>query len=347
MTPTGAKEVLLVALAAAAVAAGAEEPVALRAEPFTVPPSTGPVTHVRVRNLLGKGYEGAVRLGLPEGWKAEPSERNVNIEPGQTARVPFTVQGGKNLKANRYPVTVRAVGGGATVVRKQEIVCASAPYYKPRIDGRLGEWHDAIPVTFATKGKKTVVYTYWNPRQFCLAVEVEEDDLEGRSGEEPCDAVQFAIAPRTAETGRKAVEKAGRYEFLLTAGTGWFGRDRCFALIEPGKPLAAARRQRDLDDLIVKTARLSIRRRRGVTRYECAIPAKVIRDIRLTVGREIRFSLLVHDPDGTGLRDLGQAMGLWPSQRNRLAWCTWAGARWGEQPPLDSKIEWGLCSSRR
>lgn len=319
----------------------------MRAEPFIVPPSTGPVTHVRVRNLLAQPYEGVVRLGLPEGWKTDPAERKVRLKPGETARVPFTVQGGKNLEGNRYPVTVTAVGGGATVVRKQEVVCASAPYYKPRIDGRLSEWHDAIPVAFATEGKKTVVYTYWNPREFCLAVEVEEDGRVGRSGEKPCDAVQFALAPRTAETGTKPADKARRYEFLLTAGTGWFGRDRCFALIQPGMPLELATQKRDLDDLIVKTARLSIRRRRGITRYECAIPAKAIGDIRLTVGREIRFSLLVHDPDGTGVRDLGGAMGLWPSQRHRLAWCTWPGARWGDEPPLDGKIEWGLCSSER
>ena len=55
--------------------------------------------------------------------------------------------------------------------------------------------------------------------------------------------------------------------------------------------------------------------------------------------------LLVHDPDGTGLRDWGASAGLGPVERNRLAWCRWKGAVWPEAPPFDGKIEWGLCSS--
>ena len=58
------------------------------------------------------------------------------------------------------------------------------------------------------------------------------------------------------------------------------------------------------------------------------------------------LAVLVHDPDGTGLRDLGEAVGLWPSQRNRFAWSRWQGASWGVEPPFDNKLEWGLCASK-
>lgn len=67
--------------------------------------------------------------------------------------------------------------------------------------------------------------------------------------------------------------------------------------------------------------------------------------LRPTTGREFCFSLLVHDPDGTGVRDLGRAASPLPARRNRLAWCSWRGVRWGPQRPLDGKIEWGFCSS--
>ena len=338
---------LYLTLWACCAMAWAAEPVALRAEHLIVPPATGPVTHVLVRNLLEKPYEGTVRLAAPEGWTVEPAERTVTLKPGETARVPFTAKAYAELETNAFPVEVAATGSGATVVRKQTIVCASAPYYKPRVDGKLKDWLDAIPVTFTTGGKKTVVRTFWNERQFCLAVEVEEDKQVGRGkGKGAFDAVQFAIASRKAVTGTKPAEKAARYEFLLAAGTGLFGRDRCFALLKPGDALAVAAQARELDTLVLKEARLSIRRSGGVTRYECAIPGRSIRDIRLTVGREIRFSILVHDPDGTGVRDWGEHAGLWPSQRNRLAWCTWAGAAWVDQPPFDGKIEWGLCTSK-
>jgi hypothetical protein len=68
--------------------------------------------------------------------------------------------------------------------------------------------------------------------------------------------------------------------------------------------------------------------------------------IRPSEGREFSFGLLVHDPDGTGLRDFGAAADLWPWQRNALAWSRWPGAKWPEQPPFDSKQPWGMCSSK-
>ena len=51
-------------------------------------------------------------------------------------------------------------------------------------------------------------------------------------------------------------------------------------------------------------------------------------------GGEFCLSLLVHDPDGVGIRDWGEAVGLWPCQRNRLAWSRWPGARWAEPTTL-------------
>ena len=89
-----------------------------------------------------------------------------------------------------------------------------------------------------------------------------------------------------------------------------------------------------------------VKRRKGITCYEAAIPFSAIPNIEPTEGREFCFSLLVHDPDGTGLRDLGQTAGLWPWQRTRLAWSSWEGVRWGDYVPFDNKAEWGFCSSK-
>ena len=118
---------LYLTLWACCAMAWAAEPVALRAEHLIVPPATGPVTHVLVRYLLEKPYEGTVRLAAPEGWTVEPAERTVTLKPGETARVPFTAKAYAELETNAFPVEVAATGSGATVVRKQTIVCASAP----------------------------------------------------------------------------------------------------------------------------------------------------------------------------------------------------------------------------
>ena len=313
-----------------------------------MPPSTGPVTHVAVRNLLKTPYQGAVRLRLPKGWKTNPAERAVKLKPGETKRVPFAVEGGRDKAANTYPVDAVAVGGGKTVVHKQVVVCASAPYGKPKIDGKLGDWDDAIPVTFTARGRKTVVRTLWNKRQFCLAVEVEEvKHVTWRAkGAGKFDAVQFAIAPAAARTGTKETDVSTRCEFLLAGMSGLFARDKVFALAKPGMPLAVTQEPRPLAALVAKNARVVVKRRGGTTVYECAVEASELPSIRMTVGREIRFSFLVHDPDDTGLRDWGQAAGLWPSQRNPLAWSQWEGMQWGKEAPFDSKTEWGLCSSK-
>ena len=86
------------------------------------------------------------------------------------------------------------------------------------------------------------------------------------------------------------------------------------------------------------------------TYYEVALPFLPMRNrIRPGEGREFCLSVLVHDPDGTGIRDWGQAAGLWPWERNRLAWSRWQGDGWGnveEDPPFDNTTPWGMCSSK-
>ncbi|MBM4037595.1 MAG: hypothetical protein FJ290_03695 [Planctomycetes bacterium] len=324
-----------------ALTAAGEEAVALRVEQFTVPPATGPTAYVRVENLREAEWRGRIALRLPEGWRIEPAERPVTLAPKAAQRVPFTIVKGANLDANRYHVEAVATGDdGSRVARKQEVACASAPFFKPTIDGRTGDWADAIPVSFTVGGKKTTVSTYWNRQEFCLLVEVEEEKHVGyREGAE-FDAVQFALAPRDAPTALQPGGKAARCEFLLAD-------PKCFVLAAPDTLLSAAQEVRELAALELKSAKLAIRRRGGVTRYEAALPLSALPGIEPMEGREFGFSVLVHDPDGTGLRDMGEAAGLWPWQRNRLAWSLWAGARWGKDAPFDNRIEWGFCSSKR
>ena len=110
---------------------------------------------------------------------------------------------------------------------------------------------------------------------------------------------------------------------------------------------ASAGQRRSLTGLELPEAQVGVARKDGVTYSECSIPFQALRAIRPEPGREFCFSVLVHDPDGTGLRDWGKSAGLWPSQRRRLAWCDWLGAAWPDDPPFDNKIEWGFCSSKQ
>ena len=319
-------------------------PVAVRPENLVVLPATGPLTHVQVQNLTDQTYQGTIHLICPDGWKLDAASKPVTIKPRQLARVPFAIEKGIDAESNSYPVKVRAVGGGREIVWDRPIAAVSTPYYKPAIDGSLEDWADAIPFTFVTGGKKTVVSTYWSRRNFSLLVAVEEAAHRPMGSGGPFDAVQIAISPADARTPRSPGGKATRYELLLTGSA---GGGKCFLLASPGDTVAAGQKVRPLKGLELAGAQLHVVRRKGVTYYECAVPMKALPTMRAEPGREYRFSLLVHDPDGTDLRDWGQAAGLWPWQRNRLAWCQWQGAAWPAEPPYDNKIECGFCSSKR
>ena len=339
--------VLLMCVAAAGNATSAPQ-VAVRAENFTVPPATGPVTHILTRNTGDTECTVTIEPKFPAGWQWTPGNREVTLASGEVKRLPFTIEKASDAKSNRYAIEITVVQGSDKTTHQQDVVCASAPYFKPKIDGKFKEWSDAIPVMFTTAGRKTVVSTYWDRRNFYLYVQVEEDKLHSyKRGATGVDAVQFALAPRNAVTASAEQAKAQRSEFLIVDVSGLFGKDRCFQLIKPGQPLSVTQQARSLDTLGFKDAKVAVKRQGKITHYECAIPFAAIPTIRPAVGREIRFSILVHDPDGTGIRDWGKAAGLWPEQRNRFAWCELDSVKWTADPPYDSKVEFGLCSSKR
>jgi hypothetical protein len=323
------------------------EPVAIRIESFTVAPSSQPLAYVVVKNLQEVPYEGSIVLAGPQGWRIAPASRRITLARGESERVPFDVQKGVTVEANRYAMEVRADGGGTTVVHRQQVACTSAPYFKPTIDGDPADWADAIPVTFETAGRKTVVSTFWSSRRLSLLVAVEEERLVGLSAEgTPSDAVQLAVSPKGAVTAASPAGQASRFEFLVVAA-GDSGAGKCFQLAAPGTPLAETQEPRALGPLACDDAEVAVSRAGSMTFYEIALPFRPMRDhIRPSEGREFCLSVLVHDPDGTGVRDWGRAAGLWPWQRTPLAWSRWPGAQWGDRTAFDNKTPWGMCSSK-
>ena len=87
-------------------------PLAVRVEQFTVPPATGPVGAVILRNRRRAAWTGKGTVDLGDGWRIEQPAGQVRVEPGQTTRVAYTVQQAKVVVANRYPVRVVASGPG-------------------------------------------------------------------------------------------------------------------------------------------------------------------------------------------------------------------------------------------
>jgi len=306
--------------------AAADDALRLRMENFTVMPSTGPVANVLVENHSDKELEATVQVRWPDGWKGAPTARKLTLQAGETAIAPFTIEKAVDAAANRYPVTVEARAGEHTTTRTQQIVCATAPYLKPQLDGRLDDWQDAAPITFETRGRKTTVMTCWNRRQFCLSVRADHM----KSG-----TLQFALAPAAAGGG-------GRSEFVVVAPK-QDGAAKCYQLLRPGDDPAIAEQARSLGGLECETIEAHATRDGETMCLEVAVPAKSIPGLRPTPGRGFRFSLLVHAENG--LRDLGSVMNLREDQRPPNSWCRWEGAKFGPVPPFDSNVEFGFSSS--
>ena len=209
------------------------------------------------------------------------------------------------------------------------------------IDGDLADWKDALPITFTTGGKQTVVRTYWSKKQFCLAVEVEEDQLtslEAAVDGKGMDAVFVAIGPAEAAAPG---EKPARYEFMLASSTAAANGGTCLMRKEAAPTDAAAPVQAGECPAV----KLAVKRTGKITSYEVAIPLNLMPELRPDAGREYRLGLLVQNAGGTGLRDLGEVMNLWPEHRRPHAWGNWPQINWGPQPPTDGSIEFGFCSS--
>jgi len=322
--------------------AWSDDPLWLRVCNFTVTPSTGPVAHVEVRNQQTTPFRGRLRAEFPTGWKVTPAEHVLELKPGETRKLPFAIEKATDNADNRYKVKLRVQGEGVAMNAEQVTLCASAPYFKPTIDGDFREWADSLPLTLVVAGKQTVARSYWNSKQFCLAVEVEEDALIGWSAdqnERAFDAVQFSLAQVDAT-------ETDHYEFLVAANpAAGASAAICCALRKPGDDAATIAQIRPLGGLVMENALAAVVRKDKVTRCEIAIPTRFMPDLKPTAGREIRFGLLVHDPGATGIRDFGALMNRWPTDRTPQGWSSWQGVRWGKTPPWNGLGEFGFCSS--
>ena len=116
----------LIFLTCAAVGSAASVPnVAVRVENFTVPPATGPVTHVLARNIGDAECTVTIEPEFPAGWRWTPASREVALAPGEVKRLPFTIEKASDEKSNRYPVEVAVIQGASRAVHRQDVVLFS------------------------------------------------------------------------------------------------------------------------------------------------------------------------------------------------------------------------------
>jgi len=310
-----------------------------RLDSLVVMPSTGPVAHVSVRNVSDSPATVTVRVGWPEGWTAEPASQQVQVPAASAVRTPFAITKAVDAVANSYPVTVETVANGRVTRQAQDVVCATSPHLTPEMDGKLDDWVDAVPVSFAHGGRKTTVMTCWNRKQVCIAVRIEEGALTvlkelGKGGR--IDAVQFALAPSGG---------GSRYEFVVVPVSSWRGAAQAYLFANVAGGARAVTKERDLAGAECESVAARARHRAGVTEYEIGVPVSLVPELRPTTGRTYCFSLLVHDAEQSSVRDLGTAMNRWECERDPAFWTRWRGSAFGDMTPFDGSIEFGFSSS--
>jgi hypothetical protein len=323
----------------------AADPVRIRVEPLTVPPATQPLISVVVRNLQEAPCTGTLSISGPADWRIAPDSQPLELAAGAERHLAFNIEKARNVEANVYPFTIQARVGDRLVRCEQSVFVASAPYSKATVDGRPDEWQDAIPVSFEQQGQRTTISTFWSRKRFYVLVAVQEQQQVGYTGAAgpPADAVQLAIASPEPPDAAGA-KTARRFEFVLTAAG---GVARCFQLAGWDTPRERAGETQSLEPLACGDAETAVVRDVGVTYYECSLPFSLLREaVEPAEGREFFLAMLVHDPDGTGIRDLGRAAGLWTQPDDAQAWSRWRGMAAEKVPPLGNQVRWGLCTSK-
>ncbi|MBF0198104.1 MAG: hypothetical protein HQL32_10345 [Planctomycetes bacterium] len=314
----------------------------MRADNLVVTPSTQPVTQVLVANNSAKDFNGSLSVKFPEGWKVDQVSKELSIKAGESQKIPFAIMSATDIEANSYALSLHLKGGEVEIRKDTSIVCSTAPYAKPKIDGQLDDWKDALPIRFKTGEYGNVVYTYWNRRAFCLALEVNEKKHLNHNTASP-DAIQFALSPEGAQTGKKGNEKSQRYEFLVIPQNQ--GEAKVLQLLDFNNELSLCQEAMDVGGEHLAKSYAKCQHKNGKTIYEISIPLKIMPELRATTGRAFCFSFLIHDPDGTGIRNFGEQMRLPENQKSDFAWRKWQGAKWRQQTEFDNKLEWGFSSS--
>jgi hypothetical protein len=155
-------------------------PVEIIMKPFLSPISQTPPIRAQVTNVLNRPIEGDLTADAPKGWKLAQDRVNFGpLEPGQASIVEFPVRQATISPTNAYPATLTAVsrhkgvqsllikisGPEWRVRRQQDLFLAGAAPGTASVDGDLGEWSDALPVTANTKA----FLSPWVPEKWAAA----------------------------------------------------------------------------------------------------------------------------------------------------------------------------------
>ncbi len=319
----------------------------IRPKNFIVNPSTGPVHEVMVTNTTNKPFSGTIAITYGKGWTSTPKNHKITLKPHESKDISQAITKAVDYASNSYPVkvVVKNISGKEVFSKDFTTKCFSAPYYEVKIDGNLKEWKDSIPISFKTKGKNTKLRTYWDRDNFYIAVEVEEDKFMGTSDSKTPDCIQISLSNKKAKSNEKSFSSN---QFVAVGSNSMWSGNKVYNVISPSEQQRLFSIPNQMPN-IVKNSQIDVDRDndKKITTYEIAIPFSSIKGVKPTAGRGLNFSILVHDPDGTGIRELASVMNMPQLLNEKLStWVSWYDTFFNStKAKYDDKVDFGFCSS--
>jgi len=118
-----------------------------------------------VENLLPVATKAKLEITeLPEGFELSAREADLGVlAPGEAREVAFALTKAAPHPVNRYPVRWRAVTSVGEQAGVQVVQVACATRGAARVDGDLGDWRGAVPVTLISGASKDSARILLNP----------------------------------------------------------------------------------------------------------------------------------------------------------------------------------------
>jgi hypothetical protein len=140
------------------------EPVEIIAKDMVDRIEKHPVMRLQLTNVLNRPVKGELHIQL--GKLSVEAPAVVALQPHETRTVPVKITGGAPVPDNRYPLTVRFdAGANGQAIHEEELHVNLVSALRIQVDGKLDDWHDALPQTVSSKGNSAVNLTEaaWYP----------------------------------------------------------------------------------------------------------------------------------------------------------------------------------------
>jgi hypothetical protein len=94
----------------------------------------------RVQNQLNRPLKATLALAGPDGWKIEPAQRAIELQPAELVACDFRITATSPTARNQYVVTTTIESDAGKYERREIVAVACIQAKTIQVDGNVGEW---------------------------------------------------------------------------------------------------------------------------------------------------------------------------------------------------------------